>query len=95
VSFIIYSHHQILLADQIKENEVWHTWKRGETCTGFWCASPKEKDHLKNQGIDGRMGSKWTLERLAWGGGVGWFHRVGLRVPVNAVMNLCVLAPWS
>jgi hypothetical protein len=30
--------------------------------------SPKEEDHLKDQGIDGRMGSKWTLWRVAWGG---------------------------
>jgi hypothetical protein len=25
---------------------------------------PERKDHLKDQGIDGRMGSKWTLGRL-------------------------------
>jgi hypothetical protein len=25
---------------------------------------PEGKDRLKDQGIDGRMGSKWTLERL-------------------------------
>jgi hypothetical protein len=33
--------------------------------------SPKEKDHLKDQGVDGRMGSKWTLGRLVGGGGGG------------------------
>jgi hypothetical protein len=32
--------------------------------------SPKEKDHLKDQGIDGKMGSKWTLGRLVGGCGV-------------------------
>jgi hypothetical protein len=26
-----------------------------------------EKDHLKDQGVDGRMGSKWTLARLVVG----------------------------
>jgi hypothetical protein len=31
---------------------------------------PRERDHLKEQGVDGRMGSKWTLGRLAWGCGV-------------------------
>jgi hypothetical protein len=25
---------------------------------------PEGKDHLKDQGVDGRMGSKWTLGRL-------------------------------
>jgi hypothetical protein len=39
---------------------MWHAWKRAELCTGFWWESPKE-DHLKDQGVDGRMGSKWTL----------------------------------
>jgi hypothetical protein len=37
-------------------------------CTGFWWESPKEKDNLKHQGVDGRMGSKWTLGRLVGGG---------------------------
>jgi hypothetical protein len=33
---------------------------------------PKEKVHLKDQGVIGRMGLKWTLGRLA--GGVEWIH---------------------
>jgi hypothetical protein len=35
---------------------------------------PERKDHLGDQGIDGRMGSKWTLVRLVGGGGVEWVH---------------------
>jgi hypothetical protein len=35
---------------------MWNAWERGETCRGFWCESPKGKDHLKDQGIVGRMG---------------------------------------
>jgi hypothetical protein len=73
---------------------MWHAWERGETCTGFWWESPKEKDHLKTEGVDGRMGSKYTLGRLA--GGVEWIHvakgRDRWRAVVNAVMNLRVLA---
>jgi hypothetical protein len=34
-------------------------------CTRFWWEGPKEKDHLKDQGKDERMGSKWILARLA------------------------------
>jgi hypothetical protein len=49
---------------------MWHAWERGETCTGFWWESPKEKDYLKDQGVDRRMGSKWILERLVEGCGV-------------------------
>jgi hypothetical protein len=26
---------------------------------------PKERDHLKDQAVDGRMGSDWILGRLA------------------------------
>jgi hypothetical protein len=43
---------------------MWHAWERGETCRGFWWESPKEKDHLKDQGVDGKMGSKWNLGTL-------------------------------
>jgi hypothetical protein len=39
----------------------------GRNCRRFWWKSPKEKDHVKDQGVDGRMGSKWTLGRLAGG----------------------------
>jgi hypothetical protein len=39
--------------------------------TGFWWESPKLKDHLDDQGVGERMESKWTLGRLAGGGGGG------------------------
>jgi hypothetical protein len=79
---------------------MWHARERGETCTGFWWESPKEKDHLKDQGVDRRMGSKWILGRLVGGGGGGeWIHlaqdRDHWRALVNVVMNLRVLAPRS
>jgi hypothetical protein len=61
-----------------------------------WWESPKEEDHLEDQGVDGRMGSKCTLQRLA-GGCVEWIHlaqdRDRWRVLVNAVMELRVLSP--
>jgi hypothetical protein len=47
-----------------------HVACMGEVCKGFWWESPKEKDHLKDQSVDGRMGSKWTLGKLVGGGGV-------------------------
>jgi hypothetical protein len=59
---------------------------------------PEGKDHLEDQGVDGRMGSKWTSGRLA-GRGVEWIHlaqdRDRWRAVVNAVMNLRVLVPRS
>jgi hypothetical protein len=35
--------------------------------TGFWWQSQKERDHLEEQGVGGRMGSEWILGRLAGG----------------------------
>jgi hypothetical protein len=46
---------------------MWHARDKREKCTRFWWESPKEKDHLEDQGVDGRMGSKWILRRLAGG----------------------------
>jgi hypothetical protein len=45
---------------------VWHTCRLGETCTGFWWESPKEKDHGVN-------GIKMGLSKIGCGG-VEWIH---------------------
>jgi hypothetical protein len=47
-----------------------HARERGETCAVFWWENPKEKDHMEDQCVDGRMNSKWTLGRLVGGCGV-------------------------
>jgi hypothetical protein len=39
--------------------------RRGEECVRFWWENPKERDHLEDQDIDGRMGLEWILGRLA------------------------------
>jgi hypothetical protein len=52
---------------------MWHAWERGETCTRFWWGSPKEKVHFEDQGVYGRMGSKWIFGRLNRGGVWGGF----------------------
>jgi hypothetical protein len=49
-----------------------HAWERREKCTRFWWESPKERDHLEDQGVGGRMGSEWILGRLAWGVWIGF-----------------------
>jgi hypothetical protein len=36
----------------------------------FWWESPKERDHLEDQGVGGKMGSEWILGILAWGCGL-------------------------
>jgi hypothetical protein len=44
---------------------MWHTWERGEMCTGFWWENPKEKDHLEDCGVYGKMGLEWIVGRWA------------------------------
>jgi hypothetical protein len=57
---------------------MWHAWERREKCKGFWWVSPKEKDHLEDQGVGGKMGSEWILRRLASGVWIGFdWHRTG------------------
>jgi hypothetical protein len=77
---------------------MWHAWERRENCTRFWWESPREGDHLEDQGVGGKMGSEWILGKLAWGV-VDWIRlaqdRVRWRAVVSAVMNLRVLAPRS
>jgi hypothetical protein len=36
---------------------MWHAWERREKCTRFWWDSLKERDHLEDQDIGGKMGS--------------------------------------
>jgi hypothetical protein len=43
-----------------------------EKCTRFWWESPKERDHLEDQDVGGKMGSEWILGRLACGVWIGF-----------------------
>jgi hypothetical protein len=54
-----------------------HAWKRREKCTRFWWESQKERYHLEDQGVGGKMGSEWILERLDW---VAWIGFDWLRI---------------
>jgi hypothetical protein len=58
---------------------------------------PEGKDHLKDQGVNGRTGSKWTLGRLVGAVDAEWIHlaqdRDCWQALANAVMNLWVLVP--
>jgi hypothetical protein len=69
-SFIICAHHQI---KSRRMRWAGHVARMGEGRNVYrvLVGSLKEKDHLKDEGVDGRMGSKWTLGRLGGGGGCG------------------------
>jgi hypothetical protein len=51
-----------------------HVARMGEerNCTRIWWENPKERDHLEDQGVCGKMGSEWILGRLAWGVWIGF-----------------------
>jgi hypothetical protein len=42
-------------------------WGEGRNVYSVLVGRPKEKDHLEDQGVDGKMGSKRTLGRLVGG----------------------------
>jgi hypothetical protein len=101
-SFIFCVHHEILLGRSNQGEwggrDMWHAWERGETYTGFWWESPKEKRPLGRSKCRWEDGIKMDV-RVIGLGGVECIHlaqdRDRWRAVVNAVMNLRVLAPRS
>ena len=65
---------------------------RGEVYTGIWCGGLRERDHLKDPGVDGRIILRWIF--MKWNGGMDWIDQPqdmdSWRAVVNAVMNLRV-----
>jgi hypothetical protein len=55
----------------------------GRNVYGVLWERPKEKDHLKDKGVDGRMGSKWTLGRLVEG---VWSGFTWLRIGISGLL---------
>jgi hypothetical protein len=36
---------------------MWHAWERRDKCTRFWWESPREGDHLEDQGVGRKIRS--------------------------------------
>ena len=70
-----------------------NVWGRGEVCTEFWLGNLRERDHLEDPDVDGRIILRWIFRK--WDvGGMDWIDvaqdRDRWRTLVNAVMNLRV-----
>ena len=65
---------------------------RGEVHTGFWRGNLRERDHLEDPNLDGRIILRCIFRK--WDGGLDWIDlaqvRDRWRALVNAVMNLPV-----
>jgi hypothetical protein len=47
---------------------MWHVCRTRKVQTGFWWGDPRERDYLKDLGIDGRIILKWIFQK--WDGGM-------------------------
>jgi hypothetical protein len=66
-------------------------WGRVELYTGFWWGNLREKDHLEDPGLEGRIILRWIFGK--WDvRGMDWIDvaqdRNRCRALVNSVMNL-------
>ena len=71
---------------------VWHVWGRGGAHTGFWWGNVRERDHMEDPGVDGRIILRRIFRKCD--GGMDMIvmaqDRDRWRTFVNAVMNLQV-----
>jgi hypothetical protein len=44
-----------------------HVWVRGEVYTGFWWGNLREREHVGDPGIDGRIILRWVFRKLGVG----------------------------
>jgi len=42
---------------------MWHGWKIGEVHTRFWWRDLKERDHLEDLDVDGRIILRWIFNK--------------------------------
>jgi hypothetical protein len=42
---------------------MWHVWETEKVYTGFWWGNLKERDNLKDLGVDGTIILKWVFKK--------------------------------
>ena len=46
-------------------------WERGKAYTGFWWENLRERDHLEEPGVDGRIILRWIFRKWDMGAWTG------------------------
>jgi hypothetical protein len=71
-----------------------HILGRGGVRTEFWWINLRERDHLEDLGVDGRITAKWIFKKFGGEGVVDWIYLAyygdNWRALVSAVINLRV-----
>jgi hypothetical protein len=83
---------QMIKSSRMKWANMWHVWRREETHTGFSWGNLRERDHLEDVCVDGKILLKWISRS-----GTGGMYYIDLaqnedrwRTLANVVMNLRV-----
>jgi len=42
---------------------MYHEWGRGEVYTGFWWGNVREREHLEDTVVDGRIILRWIFKK--------------------------------
>jgi len=42
---------------------MWNVWRREEAYTGFWWGNLRERDHLEDPDVDGRIILRWIFRK--------------------------------
>jgi len=64
---------------------MWHIWETGKVHTGFWWGDLREKNHLEDLGIGGRVILKCIFKK--WDGG---FDEINLAQDRDSGWLLCM-----
>jgi hypothetical protein len=70
----------VIILNQETGGDMWHVWETGEVYIGFWWRNLRERDHLEDLDVDGRMILKSIVkmwDENTWTG-LNWF-RIGTR----------------